>query len=153
VEDAAAFYCQPVQYQAFRGWFGSPQSAALVNSSSEKHLNVGVDTGHRLPDHQQVPVCGVDHELVKGCSAIIALHPDEATDAIVDLAVQRQIPFVIVPCCVFFRLFPNRRNRITNKPVSTYTELVEYLMAKHQSIQRATLPFEGANIALWSTFS
>jgi hypothetical protein len=36
--------------------------------------------------------------------------------------------------------------------VSTYDDLIEYLVAKHDSIRVSKLNFEGANIAIWSTF-
>jgi hypothetical protein len=135
-------YCQPVtvvqQYDTMRAWFGNPP--------------VGVDETFRHPDREELPVCAVDHALLSTASAIIALHPDEATDAIVDTAVAKRIPFVIVPCCVFFRLFPHRRKPGTKDPVSTHADLLEYLMAKDESIQRTKLPFEGANVVLWSSF-
>ena len=134
--------CQPVTpqvrpFQTMRAWFGAPP--------------VGVDTAFRNPDNATVPVCDARHALLQDCRAIVALHPDEATDAIVDTAVQCQIPFVIVPCCVFCRLFPHRRMP-SGEMVSTYPQLLDYLQAKHPSIQRTTLPFVGANTVLYSTF-
>jgi hypothetical protein len=147
-------YCQPAvrQYQTFRAWFGLPPD--------------GVDHTFRNPDDAVVPVLGdAQHPLLKDCRTIVALHPDEATDAIVDMAVQLRIPFVVVPCCVFCRLFPHRRMPTTTTTtadngdgatatiVSTYQDLLDYLQAKDPSIQRATLPFVGANTVLWSTFS
>jgi len=79
-------------------------------------------------------------------SAIVGLHPDEATDAIVDFAVSKTLPFAVVPCCVFSRLFPER-----SPAVSTRDELIEYLCSKHPSIRRATLPFDGANVVVFAT--
>jgi hypothetical protein len=135
-------YCQPVtvQYGTMRAWFGAPPA--------------GVDETFRQPDKptQDLAVCSVNHPLLSTCSAIIALHPDEATDAIVDTAVARRIPFCIVPCCVFFRLFPHRRKPGSRDPVSTHADLLEYLMAKDETIQQTTLPFAGANVVLWSRF-
>jgi hypothetical protein len=132
------FYCQPVvQFDALRAWFGVPP--------------VDVDTSFRHPDHDSLPVCNQDHDLLAQCRAIVALHPDEATDAIVDTAVSQRKPFLIVPCCVFFRFFVNRR-KPNQGPVSTHEDLVEYLMAKDPSIQKTTLPFEGKNVVLWSVF-
>ena len=106
----------------------------------------GVDETFRNIDQAPLPVLNAAE-----CSAMVALHPDEATDAIVDLAVRYQVPFCIVPCCVFGRLFPDRRT-IGGTPVSTLSDLLDYLQAKHPSIQRATLSFPGANTILWSTF-
>ena len=142
-ENAKVLYCQPVQYQVYRAWFGTPPEV-------------------RHEDQVDLPVCGSDttgdendkaNQLLRNCRAIAALHPDEATDAIVDTAVQRRIPFVIVPCCVFYRLFPHRKMpNDPQRPVSTYEDLIDYLQAKDPSIQRTLLPFEGANTLLWSIF-
>jgi len=134
-------YCQPVQYKIYRAWFGKPPEV-------------------RHDDQIDLPVCGSNDEdkggddILLNCSAIAALHPDEATDAIVDVAVRHRIPFVIVPCCVFYRLFPHRTvlRENTNHPVSTYEDLLDYLQAKDKSIQRTQLPFDGANTLLWSIF-
>eukprot|EP00949_MAST-11_sp_MAST-11-sp1_P004428 g4428.t1 len=47
--------------------------------------------------------------LLKECTAIIGMHPDQATDAIVDVAIQVKKPYAIVPCCVFAKMFPHRK--------------------------------------------
>jgi hypothetical protein len=133
-------YCLPVQeFQIFRGWFGQPA--------------LGVDFSFRHPDDNpdDVQALTPDHQLLKDCTSIVALHPDEATEAIVDTAVANRIPFCIVPCCVFCRLYPHRQHN--GKLVSTYDDLLDYLQAKDPSIQRSSLPFYGKNIVLWSTFS
>ena len=133
-------YCLPVQdFQIFRAWFGQPIS--------------GVDFSFRHPhdNPDDIQVLTPDHELLKNCTAIAALHPDEATETIVDTAVANRIPFCVVPCCVFCRLYPHRQHK--GKLVSTYDDLLDYLQAKDPSIQRTALPFYGKNIVLWSTFS
>ena len=40
-------------------------------------------------------------QLQENCSCVVGLHPDQATEAIVDFAVSRRKPFAVVPCCVF----------------------------------------------------
>jgi hypothetical protein len=40
---------------------------------------------------------------------IVGFHPDQATEPCIDLAKILNIPFCIVPCCVFPSEFPNRR--------------------------------------------
>ena len=140
--------CQPVMttttplvqvrpFQTMRAWFGTPPD--------------GIDSAFRNPDNAAVPVCDAQHALLRDCRVIVGLHTDEATDAIVDTAVHCRKPFVIVPCCVFCRLFPNRRMP-SGEMVSSYQQLLDYLQAKHPSIQRTTLPFVGANTVLYSTF-
>lgn len=131
-------YCQPVNFNVWRGWFGPPLD--------------GVDKNFRHPDEEELQSCDIDNELFTGCSALVALHPDEATEAIVSMAVKARKPFVAVPCCVFFRLFPNRRKPGTTALVSTHLDLLDYLAAKDENIKRTSLPFQGANTILWSTF-
>jgi hypothetical protein len=133
VDDGSTMYCQPVQYSSYRAWFGKPVE-------------------FRHDEQASLPVCEGDHYLLSNCTAIVALHPDKATDAIVDVAIQRQVPLVIVPCCVFFRLFPHRRRPGIDKPVSTHEDLLHFLSGKDPTIRRTTLPFEGANTILWSVF-
>lgn len=81
---------------------------------------------------------------------MIALHPDETTESIVDFCVSQQKPFVVVPCCVFSRLFSQRMWK--GKLVTNYWDFIDYLKAKHPSIQMTKLDFVGANNALWSVF-
>ena len=42
-------------------------------------------------------------EQLQSCSLVLGLHPDQATDSIVDFALQFGKPFAVVPCCVFPR--------------------------------------------------
>ncbi|KAG7351142.1 methyltransferase domain containing protein [Nitzschia inconspicua] len=142
-------YCQPpiVPFNAHRAWFGTKPS--------------GVDQSFRHPDEEEIPTLSLlncignssssNGRRLLQASALVGLHPDEATADIVKQAVQHRIPFMVVPCCVFARLFPHRRKRDGN-PVNTYEDLLEYLQEMDPSIQRMTLPLEGRNIALWSTF-
>ena len=51
-------------------------------------------------------------------------------------------------CCVFSRQFPLRRTP-QGRSVSTYDDLVLYLQAKHPSIRRAQLAFDGKNQVLY----
>ncbi|CAE7034728.1 unnamed protein product [Symbiodinium sp. CCMP2456] len=48
-------------------------------------------------------------DLVGKARAVVAMHPDEATDAVVELALLARCPFAVVPCCVFPTLFSDRR--------------------------------------------
>ena len=47
-------------------------------------------------------------ELVQHASVIVGLHPDEATNAIVQISLDLRRPFVVVPCCVFARRYPRK---------------------------------------------
>lgn len=86
---------------------------------------------------------------------VLGLHPDEATEGIVDWAIEQKRGFCIVPCCVFARLFPNRRladdSAAGSRQVRTHQDLCEYLQLKHRRIRCTALNFEGMNVCLWAT--
>jgi len=83
--------------------------------------------------------------LWNACSVVVGMHPDQATEAMVDLALAHGKPFAIVPCCVFPKLFAARRLS-DGGSVSTYSELVEYLLQKDASLERTELQLlEGRN--------
>ncbi|KAL1495528.1 hypothetical protein AB1Y20_016892 [Prymnesium parvum] len=86
-------------------------------------------------------------DLVARASLLVGLHPDQATEPIVDLALRRGVPFAVVPCCVFAREMPKVLK--TGEPVTTYEQLVEYLLQKAPGIRSAYLPFIGRNLVLW----
>jgi hypothetical protein len=50
----------------------------------------------------------VARDLVARCSAVIGLHPDQATEHIVRFAVSNDVPCAVIPCCVYGKQFPNR---------------------------------------------
>jgi hypothetical protein len=73
---------------------------------------------------------------------IVGFHPDQATDACIDLANELNIPFCVCPCCVFPTEFPHRQTADGNR-VRTYNELVQYLQRKAgvSACHTATLNF------------
>lgn len=87
-------------------------------------------------------------DLFADCSVLVGMHPDEATEAIVDAALKLRKPFAIVPCCVMSRVFPDRQCR-DGTPVDTYETFVSYLLEKHPSIRNEFLPFAGRNQVLY----
>ena len=170
-------YCQPVvaapvvvPFQSQQAWFGSkpigydasfrhpdeediPVLVATTISRSNND-NDNDDRGARRDgDSITQSPSSTSSSLVlrRQTSALVALHPDEATGEIVRQAVQYRIPFVVVPCCVFARLFPERQTK-DGRSVSSYEDLLDFLQEQDSSIQRTQLSFEGKNIALWSVF-
>ena len=127
-----------VEFKRHCAWFGGRLAGADSAFSG----------GANDPD--KIPSCGGPNDdsfsraLMEGCSAIVAMHPDEATEAAVDWALQHQRPFFVVPCCVFGRLFPHRR-LADGRPVASTSQFVKYLMEKNFSIKVQTLDFDGAN--------
>lgn len=51
---------------------------------------------------------GALSEALRRCSAVVALHPDQAAELSIRLALQLQKPFAVVPCCVYAQDFPKR---------------------------------------------
>ena len=97
--------------------------------------------------------------VIRDCSVVVGLHPDQATDAAVDLALAFGKPFAVVPCCTYSRDFPHRRlppgpgRPKGGGAVTTHAHLVEYLLAKAppgMTIERDELPFEGKNVVVYS---
>lgn len=82
------------------------------------------------------------------CSLIIGMHADNATEAIVDVAMALKKPFVVVPCCVFPNLFCNRVLSDGTK-VRSHEQFCRYLAEKDDRFSVETLPFDGRNVAIW----
>ncbi|GAB4816065.1 hypothetical protein N2152v2_003111 [Parachlorella kessleri] len=102
--------------------------------------------GHGLPAAAVREVVDAEEawRLLTGCSIVVGMHPDQATEFIVDLALKYGRPFAVVPCCVYAAEFPKRKLR--GKSVTHYQQLVDYLVSKAPDcIQVAELPFEGKN--------
>ncbi len=100
---------------------------------------------------------------------MVGLHPDQATEPLVDYALMHQLPFAVVPCCVHARAFPHRKiirtrnalsvgsddkdesSEFVEVSVRTYDDFLEYLMSKSPLIQRSVLPISGRNVVLFVT--
>lgn len=109
--------------------------AAATIEIEENAVNEIWDT-----DGEQEIVC--DKESLKVfqlAKLYVGFHPDEATEAIIDLAIHQKVPFMIVPCCVFPKLFKHRR--LNGESVSTYKDFINYLRNKHPGIRMGILPF------------
>jgi hypothetical protein len=81
-------------------------------------------------------------------AVVIGMHPDEATETIVDEAIQAGKPFAVVPCCVFPNLFPDRKFS-DGRTVRTLEDFIRYLSEKHSDIRVQTLDFPGCNTVLY----
>eukprot|EP00958_Prasinococcus_capsulatus_P011463 scaffold1139_cov202-Prasinococcus_capsulatus_cf.AAC.2 len=83
----------------------------------------------------------------KECSLVVGLHPDEASDPIVDFALHHRRPFAIVPCCVFPKLF--RRFLRDGTLVTTRQALCKYYLEKVPGAKCDYLDFQGANMIVY----
>ena len=96
---------------------------------------------------------------LRTCVMVVGMHSDQATEWIVDFALEHRVRFAVVPCCVCPGLFPSRRVFSADgsgepKPVRSHAEFCEYLRgkAKPGEIELAHLPFEGKNTVVFSAF-
>ena len=87
-------------------------------------------------------------EICKDVACFVGMHPDQATETIVDIAFKLNKPFAIVPCCVYPSLFPDRRLS-TGQGVKRYNSFLQYLREKDARIMQASLPFLGRNKVLY----
>lgn len=133
-----------------------------LNISDDKHILPlviqSIQDGCSLPFHHVIrgfplylrDVLGdatlmgiIDHS-----SLVVGVHSDEVTEAIIEIAIYLRKPFVLVPCCLFSHLYPERKT-LEGEEVRSYEEFIVYLKQKHVKIEQAELPFEGRNILLY----
>jgi hypothetical protein len=108
--------------------------------------------------------------LVRTCSFVAGMHPDGATEAIIDLSLRLGVPFAILPCCYSRKLFPikpleqqkprdNQRQNGTKSvdPHQSYSIFCQHLVEKApigMTFQVENLPFQGRNkVIYFSNFS
>ena len=127
-----------------------------------RHLKKWFDPAFVEPPSSSIDdLSSASHRLMtstiwRDCSVVLGMHPDQATEDLVDLALAHDKPFAVVPCCVFWKRHPNRKTP-QGKAVRTWEQFCEYLLAKGDTaekksnrIQVATLPFPGRNVVLYS---
>ena len=133
------------------GFFGKGAAlASLQESGSRTGAEPSGDDEDAIAVRQQTldGLLATEPLLFAECSAIVGLHPDEATEGIVDLALRHQKPFAIVPCCVLENLFGSRRRK-SGRRVKKLGAFIEYLREKDWRIQTAELDFPGRNEVLF----
>ena len=81
---------------------------------------------------------------------VAGLHPDQATEPLVDTALSLGLDFCVIPCCVFASSFPHRRLKNGSIPTS-YEQFCQYIKEKDSRIQEMDLPFAGKNKVLFCT--
>ena len=91
---------------------------------------------------------GVLGSAIRDCDVLVGMHPDQATEPIIDAALSLNKPFAVVPCCVFPDLFPERVG-VDGAPVRSYAQFLEYLRSKDPGIETAYLPFQGRSRVLY----
>ncbi|KFM27435.1 hypothetical protein F751_1212 [Auxenochlorella protothecoides] len=161
-ERAYAMACEAAEDLRWthRGLRSDHESAAAAHEAGDGEPAVetqGTASSIEVEESFQTPTVADDGEAdgrplgaavawraLRGASAVVAMHPDQATEFAVDLALALDVPMAVVPCCVYASDFPHRRLP-DGRRVTSHEDFVEYLCSKHPSIGTATLPFEGKN--------
>ena len=129
-----------------------PRPDCKLSRRQRKQLRKSGTTDFAVVEHEfgyhEAGAAAATQKVMERAGVVIGLHPDEATDAIVDTAIAGRVPFAVVPCCVFSRLFPHRRLR-GGAPVTTHTALCEYVASRHPAAKVEVLPMGGKNIVVY----
>ena len=80
---------------------------------------------------------------------VLGLHPDQATEVLVDLCLKFSLKFAVIPCCVFAFENPERKLKNGDAP-NTYELFCDYLMEKSPEIRCESLNFHGRNKVLFN---
>lgn len=79
---------------------------------------------------------------------VLGLHPDQATEPLVDVCLKNDLKFAVIPCCVFAAENPERRLKNGSNP-NTYETFCDYLVEKSDFIFTHFLSFRGRNKVLY----
>jgi len=146
------------EYKQFRASFESP-TTEQSRTELAKQFQIARDFVWSFQGlHKDAEESNASHEddwsleevldLLTNCSCIVGMHPDQATEGIVDFALHHQKPFAVVPCCVYSKQYPWKQTP-DHRLVSNHADLVDHLAAKHPAIRKHHLPFEGQNTVLY----
>lgn len=120
--------------------FWAEASAQAEASKPLGYTELGADSPGRITDAASALHVILDTRLIVG------FHPDQATDACIDLALELGCSYAVVPCCVFPSEFPDRRTEDGDK-VRTYDDFIAYLRRKDPLMEVTTLEFHKASNA------
>jgi len=98
------------------------------------------------PDCRRIKDATIALDAISSTSLLVGFHPDQATEAIIDLALFLRTPFAVVPCCVFPSQFEHRRLEDGSR-VKDYDGFLHYLRNKDKRIRIGTLNFNYTNTA------
>ena len=90
----------------------------------------------------------VASEMVSSSTVLVGLHPDECTEDILDVALKCNKSVAIVPCCVFPRLFPDRKLG-NGRSVVSYHDFLSFLLEKDARLRQAELAIDGKNQVIY----
>mmetsp|Transcript_96047 Transcript_96047/g.299104 ORF Transcript_96047/g.299104 Transcript_96047/m.299104 type:complete len:413 (+) Transcript_96047:107-1345(+) len=90
-------------------------------------------------------------EVLAGAGIVVGMHPDQATGGAVELACEFELPFAVVPCCIFSDEFPDRMlgSGPDARCVRTHDDLVAWLQLCSPGSEKDFLNFRGKNCVVF----
>ena len=125
------------------------EATELDASATQEKLDVETDGAASLHPNYLLKEWSRTCELLSSVSVAIGMHPDQAAGALVQFALDRRLPFAVVPCCVYSAEFPKRKLK-DGRRVKSYEDLCDFLQEQAPDIERVVLPgLEGRNVCLF----
>lgn len=129
-----------IEEDAFRIWGGYwRDEQERISSNKMYYGGTAPKTRTAATGETQIVDSQLALEVFRSLDLVVGFHPDQATEATIDLALLLGIPFAVVPCCVFPSEFPDRS--FNGKRVWRHSEFIDYLCMKHEKIRKGKLPF------------
>jgi hypothetical protein len=126
----------PIVWEEY--WAAATRKALETNTQGYREA--------RRRTKQQIVDADEALQIILQTRLVVGFHPDQATDACFDLAIELQVPFCIVPCCVFPSEFAGRF-QYDGSPVRRYHDLIQYHMERMPWLRRAQLAFHETQTA------
>lgn len=137
--------------QSHEQWYTFWNAHASINGGNQDN-NITVPLTTTTKANTAIVHADDALEALLNIKLVTGFHPDQATDYCIELAQVLNVPFCIVPCCVFPSEFPHRRLIISEEEqqqqrVQNYPQLIEYLREKCPEAQTGYLEFHFAETA------
>ena len=91
----------------------------------------------------------IARDILRRCHLVVGLHPDQATGEIIEYAMAMNVPYCIVPCCVYSNAFAKRKLRNGTR-VTTFDHLVTWLCERDPRARTAELDLDGKNTVVYT---
>ena len=151
----------PCMIEHVRVFFEHPMAdfapARCVRKDSDRtgwvfHDDDDSDDRQVVQDDEEAAVASSERarHLIDNCSVVVGMHPDQATEHLVDFALDTGKAFAVVPCCVHSKERPNR-TAPDGAPVRSFQSFIAYLCDKSPLIQTAELPIPGRNVVVFQS--
>ncbi len=110
-----------------------------------------LDSDSTLPHPHQIHSDSEAYYILRHSSLLVGLHPDQATEYIIDFALENRKKFAVIPCCVCSKDFQNRVDKETGNAIKKYEAFIQYLCKKDSTIKQCQIGgLSGRNIVLYN---